>query len=177
MSCQGAQETMDNCSDPYLDRIDSTRPEIVGRGSRAIVVFEDRRDKSALRLLRPGFRHCFCLVGAGQRWTICDPLKTRIEIVPLVGPSEEEIARHYRATGRTVLMGAVAAAAARFSYRPWPATCVEIVKRVLNLDAPGVLTPAQLHRALLDPARPGGGFVPCPIEGVPAMTAVDVANL
>ncbi|MEK0081724.1 hypothetical protein [Benzoatithermus flavus] len=140
---------------------------------RAIVVFEDRADKSALRLLRPGFRHCFCLVGAGRTWTICDPLKTRIEIVPLFGPSEDELVRHYVGTGRSVLVGRIAATTAP-SWNLRPMSCVETVKRVLRLHAPWVFTPAQLYRALLHPTRPGAGFaarptgerrVSCPLDG------------
>lgn len=127
----------------------------------AIVVFEDRLDKSALRLLRPGFRHCFCLVGTGRSWTICDPLKTRIEIVPLFGPSEDELVRHYVGTGRSVLVGRIAATTAP-SWSLRPMSCVEIVKRVLRLHAPWVFTPAQLYRALLHPTRPGASFAARP---------------
>jgi len=47
---------------------------------RVMIVFEDRDDSAVLRLLDRGFRHCFCVIGSGLAWTICDPLKTRIEL-------------------------------------------------------------------------------------------------
>ena len=77
-------------------------------GRRAVVVFEDRADSIPLRLLRPGFRHCFCLVGAGSAWTVCDPLKTRIELTPVSGLSGARTRRPVRGAGLTVLLGDVA---------------------------------------------------------------------
>src|SRR3712207_40528 len=115
------------------------------RGPRALVVFEDRQGPSILRVLRPRFRHCFCVVGSGRAWTICDPLKTRIEIVTLRGFGELQLAAHYRRTGRVVLAGNVVAGEARRRARLRPTTCVETVKRILNVEAPSVFTPFQLH--------------------------------
>lgn len=135
------------------------------RGPRALVVFEDRREPSILRVLRPGFRHCFCVVGSGCAWTICDPLKTRIEIVPLLGFGEPQLAAHYHRTGRVVLVGNVVAGAAPRRTRLRPMTCVEIVKRVLNVDAPSVFTPFQLHRALVDAAFGAEPFLPFELDG------------
>jgi hypothetical protein len=135
------------------------------RGPRALVVFEDRPGPSTLRFLRPGFRHCFCVVGSGRAWTICDPLKTRLEIVPLLGFGEPQLAAHYRRTGRVVLAGNVVAGAAPRRVRLRPMTCVEIVKRVLNVEAPSVFTPFQLHRALLGTASGSEPFLPFELDG------------
>lgn len=129
-----------------------------GQALRAIVVFEDRADARLLRLLRPGFRHCFCLVGAGRSWAICDPLKTRIELTPLFGLGESELAGHYAGTGRSVVVGPLTTPSVPLPWRLRPVSCVEIVKRVLRLHAPWVLTPAQLHRALLGRAGRHAGF-------------------
>jgi hypothetical protein len=120
------------------------------REQRVIVVFEDRPGRSALRLLRAGFRHCFCAVGADGWWTICDPLTTRIELVQLPGYTEHQLVEHYRRTGRTVLVGNVAGRPAQTRLRVRAITCVEIVKRVVNLDAPYALTPFRLQRALAE---------------------------
>ena len=117
---------------------------------RVIVVFEDRDDSALLRLLDRGFRHCFCVIGSGRAWTICDPLKTRIEIVQVHGLSEPEIAHHYHSTGRAVLVGDAPAHRPNRPYRLRPVSCVEIVKRMVHLDAPYVFTPAQLYRALVE---------------------------
>lgn len=117
---------------------------------RALVVFEDRPAAGWVAWLRPGFRHCFCALGRGSRWTILDPLKSGIAVCNLHGLTETDLARHYRDGGRRVLGGRVGAAAPP---RGWPAflrplTCVELVKRTLNMHAPGVFTPQQLHRSL-----------------------------
>jgi hypothetical protein len=140
------------------------------------VVFEDRPGPSILRVLRRGFRHCFCIVGSDRAWTICDPLKTRIEIVPLLGFDEPQLAGHYRRTGRVVLAGHVAAGAAPRRTRLRPVTCVEIVKRVLNVEAPSVLTPFQLHRALVDAAFGTEPFLPFELDGG-AADGVDSASI
>lgn len=131
-------------------------------GQRAVVVFEDRADSLPLRPLRPGFRHCFCLVGSGSAWTVCDPLKTRIELTPICGMLEQELAARLAIPGRTVLQGDV-----RVESRPRPmrlraVSCVEIVKRVLDIDIGMVVTPYQLCRALLNPPPPGRPFVVYP---------------
>jgi hypothetical protein len=144
------------------------------RGPRALVVFEDRQEPSILRLLRPGFRHCFCVVGSDRVWTICDPLKTRIELSSLLGVGEPQLAAHYRRTGRIVLAGNVVAGATPRRARLRPMTCVEIVKRVLNVDAPSAFTPFQLHRALVDAACGTEPFLPFELAGA-AMDGVDNA--
>src|SRR3954465_14787001 len=89
---------------------------------RALVVFEDRHDLVTLRLLRQGFHHCFCILGCASTWTICDPLKTRLEITPVF---------------HTILLGNVSADRSPRPYRLRALTCVEVVKRILNIDAPG----------------------------------------
>jgi hypothetical protein len=116
---------------------------------QAIIVFEDRPDAGfLLRPLQRGFRHCFCVVGGEQRWVICDPLKTRIEITLVEGLVGEEIAACYHAAGHAVLLGFVQPGSQRRSYRLRAMSCVEVVKHVLNVEAPHAFTPWQLHRAL-----------------------------
>jgi hypothetical protein len=55
--------------------------------------------------------------------------------------------------GRTVLIGDAPTIRPRKPYRLRPVSCVEIVKRIVHLDAPFVFTPAQLYRALLEQKR------------------------
>lgn len=123
-----------------------------------LVVFEDRVEPSIVRLLRPGFRHCFCLVGGDLAWTVCDPLETRIELFPLLGFDEDELAKHYADGGRTVVLGNVATAPARQRATMRAISCVEVVKRVLNFQAYRVFTPFQLYRALLAEGNSSGQF-------------------
>ena len=132
-----------------LDGLGPTDLADVARRMRAIVVFEDRPERSILRLLRAGFRHCFCIVGTHTEWTVCDPLKTRIELVRLSGISEHNLVEHYRCSARRALVGDVAPARGSERIRLRAVSCVEVVKRIVNLDAGYVLTPFQLHRALL----------------------------
>ena len=122
-------------------------------------MFADRCDLSTLRVLRPGFRHCFCILGSGSTWTVCDPLKTRLEIRTFSGLTEAEVAGHFHASALRVLLGEVAADRSRRPLRLRALTCVEVVKRALNVDLPTVLTPFQLHRALLTLAPPRTPFV------------------
>ena len=78
----------------------------IASSRRALVVFEDRADSWHLRLLRPGFRHCFCVIGIDGLWVICDPLKARIELTPIQGFVESALAERLALPGRTVLRGA-----------------------------------------------------------------------
>ena len=47
---------------------------------RAWIVFCDNTELAWLRLLRPGFRHCFAVLHDGERWIAIDPLATRLEV-------------------------------------------------------------------------------------------------
>lgn len=135
-------------------------PAVLASGQRALVVFEDRTDSQCLRLLRPGFRHCFCIVGIESTWTLCDPLKTRIELMPISGLSEHDLADYLAWPNRTVLRGEVCGERSPRPIRLRAVSCVEVVKRVLNIDAASALTPYQLCRTLLHSARPSKAFVP-----------------
>lgn len=115
----------------------------------AIVAFEDRTGSSLLHLLAPGFRHCFCVLGDGDRWTMIDPLKARIEFLTFTGCSRTELLRHLAACGRRLLVGRINGAARDRTSLWRPLTCVEIVKRAIEIDAPEAFTPHQLHAVLL----------------------------
>lgn len=125
--------------------------------TEALVVFEDRSDARLLAWLRPGFRHCFCLTGSDRRWTLCDPLKSHLALASIDGLSASELAARLGHDGRAVLHGSLGRAATRASLGLGPLTCVEIVKRLLGLQARSVLTPYQLYRRLL---RPDPGWAP-----------------
>lgn len=125
---------------------------------RALVVFENRTEGGLLRLLRPGFRHCFCLVADGAHWIVCDPLKSRVELTIVTSPNEGVLADQLARPGRTVLRGQIRSDRAPRPPRLRPVTCVETVMRILNVDAAGVLTPYQLFRHLLGPLAADRGF-------------------
>jgi hypothetical protein len=143
---------------PRPDEHKATAGVTTAMRRRALVVFEDRAEGSMLHLLRPGFRHCFCLVGSAEAWVVCDPLKSRLEIWPIYGFGEQQLAARFLNLGCTVLLGAVAT---DLSSRRWllrALTCVEVVKRALNIEAARVFTPYQLHQALLSLPAPFEAF-------------------
>jgi hypothetical protein len=117
----------------------------------AIVVFSGETSLKSLKLLRPGFRHCFVLVRRQNCWVIYDPLSHRTDLAVIVGPSLGELAEWYRLKGLQVLETTVRRAPLRSApLRPF--TCVEAVKRVLGIHAPWITTPWQLH-CFLCPAK------------------------
>ncbi|MCC9623944.1 hypothetical protein LPB41_19875 [Thalassospira sp. MA62] len=120
-----------------------------GREVSVLVVFADAPEKPLLKLLKPGFRHCFILI-SGQRageWICLDPQSHRIRCEswcysPLFDP-----AAYYRALGHACIW-------ARYPEQVSPRirfgvmSCVELVKRVLDVRDVSVLTPWQLYRHL-----------------------------
>lgn len=125
---------------------------------RALVIFEHRAAALPWRLLRPGFRHCYCMVGDRLDWMLCDPLTSRIGLMSVRGLSEEDLIHVLADQGGTVLCGSLCSTTSSHPLRVRLVSCVEIVKRVLNLDLPRVLTPYQLYRALLARAAPDEPF-------------------
>lgn len=132
----------------------------------AWVVFCGGAELWWLRLLKPGFRHCFVVLDDGRHWIVLDPLAPFTDVAVLTRGGVPDLPGWYRALGLTVVAAAVRRGLTRPA--PWaPFTCVEAVKRVLGLHAPLVLTPWQLHcrlmRASEQPSSPGGeGFASLP---------------
>lgn len=118
----------------------------------AVVVFVGKTTLRLLRLLRPGYRHCFVAVQNPRGWIVIDSLCHRTEISVLDPLPQEELLAHYRR------QGCVAVVAERRSPPPKlapirPHSCVETVKRILGLHGPWVFTPRQLYRALQASSR------------------------
>ncbi|MDJ0952015.1 MAG: hypothetical protein QNJ94_24145 [Alphaproteobacteria bacterium] len=114
---------------------------------RALVVFSGDVQVRWLRLLRPGFRHCFVAVESPSGWVLYDPLAHQTVIRALPAAGTVDLAAWYRALGHRVVETRVRAAPHRPA--PWaPFTCVEAVKRLLGLRGVWIWTPWQLYRAL-----------------------------
>jgi len=114
---------------------------------RAWVVFSGVSELWWLRLLRPGFRHCFVALDDGRHWVVVDPLAPFTDVAVLGVPPGWDVPGWFRDLGMTVVAAPVRRGLTRPA--PWgPFTCVEAVKRVLGLHAPFVLTPWQLYRRL-----------------------------
>lgn len=113
----------------------------------AVVVFTGRATLPWLRLLKPGFRHCFVLLRTGGNWLYYDPMAhytfaSAIGAYPLLG-----LLRVFRRRGcRLRLARPRMPPPHAQAWRPY--TCVEAVKRVLGLQEPWVLTPWQLYQRL-----------------------------
>ena len=114
----------------------------------SMVVFEDRQDVRLLRWLKPGYRHCYCLLKAERGWLLIDPLLRDLRCAWLDLPERFDLIAHYAEQGRRILSGrAYASVPAAPVLRPL--TCVEIVKRAVGLGDLRAWTPFQLHRSLL----------------------------
>ncbi|HYD30083.1 MAG TPA: hypothetical protein VEB64_04405 [Azospirillaceae bacterium] len=117
------------------------------RPLRAWVVFRGDAELAWLRLLRPGFRHCFVVLHDGWRWITLDPLAPHTEVAVPPVPAEADLPGWFAGQGMTVVPAPVRRDRRRPA--PWaPFTCVEAVKRVLGIHARRVLTPWQLYRHL-----------------------------
>ncbi len=132
-------------------------------GRSAVVVFCGGAELPWLKLLKPGFRHCFIIVdGGGGAWVSLNPMSHRTEVAVLAhGPglghggawTAEGLVRWFQSQG----LRAVACRTSRTSRTsrsepvprkaaPWlPYTCVEAVKRVLGIHQRRVLTPWRLY--------------------------------
>jgi hypothetical protein len=114
---------------------------------RALVVFCGHADLWWLRLLRPGFRHCFVALQGGYGWVVVDPLSHRTCVARIPAGPEFDLAGWSRAHGMMVVETRVATTDKKVApVRPY--SCVESVKRILGIQAGFVLTPWQLFRYL-----------------------------
>lgn len=117
-------------------------------GQNAWVVFSGETDLPWLRLLKPGFRHCFILMNDGRHWVSIDPLANHTEVKVHHVPPTFDLPQWLADRGQRV----VAAPVCRTRRRAAPIgffTCVEAVKRVLGLHDGFVMTPWQLYRRLV----------------------------
>ena len=121
----------------------------------AIVAFTGQATLAWLRLLRPGFRHCFVLLRARGQWLYYDPM-SHFTFASIIGNYPLPVMmRAFRAAGcRLRLIRPRTPPRRAQAWRAY--TCVEAVKRVLGLQEPWVLTPWQLYRRIL--RRKAGGF-------------------
>lgn len=115
--------------------------------THGLVVFTDATDLWWLRLLKPGFRHCFVALAGESGWVVVDPLSHRTVVAHFPLAQEFDLASWYRQHGSKV----VAVKNISPEKRICPIrlySCVESVKRILGIHAGSVLTPWQLYRYL-----------------------------
>ena len=111
---------------------------------KAWVVFSGQTDLRWLKILRPGFRHCYMVLHDGEHWITYDPLSSYTDITVHHLPPDFDLP-HWMIE-RTL----VPANMTRIPKQaPWMLfTCVEAVKRVLGIHNRFIITPWQLYRHL-----------------------------
>ncbi len=115
---------------------------------RAFVAFTGKTDIRWLRILRPGFRHCFVILCDEDHWILLDPMSSHLEI------SLHSVSEEFDLLGGLAGQGylIVPAYIDRTRCKPAPAmifSCVEAVKRVIGMHDRFVITPWQLYRRLI----------------------------
>jgi hypothetical protein len=114
---------------------------------RAFVAFGGQTDLPWLRMLKPGFRHCFLVVETPECWVVYEPLSHRTEISVIQAGHGFDPAAWLRHFNYTVVPAVIETPPRRAA--PWgPFTCVEAVKRVLGVRDSFVLTPWRLYKFL-----------------------------
>ncbi len=115
--------------------------------AEAIVAFSGRTDLPLLKLLRPGFRHCFAAVQSTDACLLVEPLAHRLEISAHPHLTVQDLADAYRRLGlRVVRVHPKPVLRRPAHFRPF--SCVELIKRLLGLRMPFVVTPRQLYLRL-----------------------------
>ncbi|NFV80804.1 hypothetical protein [Magnetospirillum aberrantis] len=114
---------------------------------RALVVFSHATDLWWLRLLRPGFRHCFVALEMASGWVVVDPMSHYTFVVHFPHNKEFDLLSWYRQHEmKVVVVNKFSPERRVMPLRPY--SCVESVKRILGIRAGFVLTPWQLYRHL-----------------------------
>ena len=117
------------------------------QAGRALVVFSGRAELGWLRLLRPGFRHCFVVVEREGGWLCVNPLAHRTALDLWSLPPDFDLAGSLRVQDLVVVEVDLVVPARRQAPLRLH-SCVEVVKRVLGLHDRWIFTPWQLYRRL-----------------------------
>jgi hypothetical protein len=120
-----------------------------GVGQTVWLAFGGVADQPWLRLLRPGFRHCFAALGDEAGWTVLEPLSGRLLVARLPVAAGFDLPGFYRRAGLAVLGPFTPGeASARLLPPVAPMSCVSLCRALLGDAAPFAITPYGLFRAL-----------------------------
>lgn len=127
-------------------------PEFVKQAPKAQsawVVFSGQADLPWLKIMKPGFRHCFVLLNDGQSWSSLDPMLHHMDMCVHHHVSVDfDLPSWLESRGLLV----VPAYMDRTKKRPAPYalfSCVEVIKRILGIHTRFIFTPWQLYRHLM----------------------------
>ena len=108
------------------------------------VVFSDHADLKWLKILKPGFRHCFALIHDGDHWLAIDPMSHYVDFSILPVDPNYDLPIWIAGKGLSL----VRIAPNRTVQKPAPIgvfTCVEVIKRFLGIHRRRIMTPWQLY--------------------------------
>lgn len=122
-------------------------PYNIPQYEKLFVVFIGKTDLPWLRILKPGFRHCYIMGLQQGLWFSIDPLANQIEFII------HNLPPHYRLEDWAAAHGgkAVQVNFESLQMRMMPVemfTCVAFVKRFLRIRRRRIITPYQLYRYL-----------------------------
>jgi hypothetical protein len=112
--------------------------------TEAWVVFSGEADLWWLRILKPGFRHCFVVARDEKNWIVLDPLSPHLELAVLPLPRSFDLPRWLEKQNLKVLHAPIQ----RHHTKSAPLnmfSCVEVIKRFLGIHVRGIMTPWQLY--------------------------------
>ena len=114
--------------------------------TNAVVVFTNTGEHPLAPLLKPGFRHCFVVVRDTKGpWILVDPADG-VPRLSMIGLEDFDVASFYRDMGLTAVETGCANRPFLFPFTV--ANCVGVVKAMIGLRAPLVVTPYALYRRL-----------------------------
>ncbi len=115
---------------------------------RALVVFHDHGEGHILGpYLKRGFRHVFCAVEDDNGYWIRFDAKVGLPEIDVVGGPDINPATFWRDHGFTVLETERGKAVPRLPFIN--CNCVGMIKIILGIRAPSVLTPWQLYKYMI----------------------------
>ncbi len=119
---------------------------IVNSVEKFYVGFSGETTVRILRLLKPGFRHCFLFFGDENYTFVVDPILNRIDLsfLPL---GIENTLQFFKANGIKIIYVPKRFEMSKgFSLGIF--TCVEVVKRILGISKISIVTPFRLYKFL-----------------------------
>ncbi len=112
----------------------------------AWVVFSGQTELPWVKLLKPGFRHCYIVIHDGAHWVSLDPLASHAELTVHNLPAEFDLPAWLAEQGHRIIPANIERVKC---IAPWAImNCVEVVKRMLGIHKRMLVTPWQLYNHL-----------------------------